>query len=238
MRKRRRGRGTILGVLLSLLAPGLVLAHSYPWVPGGVFVLAAVVFVYLPWRKKRAKEVALRKSGIDEIDSLSGEDFEAFLSLCFSEHGYKVQMTPKSGDFGADLILSKGGIDTVVQAKRWRQTVGIEAVQQVVAAKQYYKARNAMVITNSRYTAAAVRLARANNVTLWSREDLVLQFAAVDGASLIQKAPLVVSAPVDSTSNDLGCPRCGKDILARSGRLGKFYGCSGYPACRYTRDAT
>ncbi len=63
-----------------------------------------------------------------------------------------VKTTPKSGDFGADLVLSKDGVDTVVQAKRWNMVVGIEAVQQIVAAKQYYGARNAMVITNSEYT--------------------------------------------------------------------------------------
>ncbi|MBS3938707.1 MAG: topoisomerase DNA-binding C4 zinc finger domain-containing protein [Peptococcaceae bacterium] len=93
-----------------------------------------------------------------------------------------------------------------------------------------------MVITNSRFTKAAVNLARANGVTLWSREHLILQFAAVNGAALIHTPPVVISAP-DIQNPTTDCPRCGKDILARSGRLGKFYGCSGYPACRYTRDA-
>jgi len=218
-----------------MLGAGVILSH--PWIAGGLFVLAAVIFVYLPWRKKRAGEVALRKSGINEIDVLSGKDFEAFLSLCFREHGYKVQLTPKSSDFGADLILSKDGTDTVVQAKRWRQTVGIEAVQQVVAAKHYYGAGRAMVITNSKFTTAAFRLARANGVILWSREHLILQFAAVNGAALIHTPPVVISAP-DTQNPTTECPRCGKNILARSGRLGRFYGCSGYPACRYTRDAT
>jgi len=33
------------------------------------------------------------------------------------------------------------------------------------------------------------------------------------------------------------CPKCGKPLMAREGRRGKFLGCSGYPKCRYTRDA-
>jgi DNA topoisomerase-1 len=33
------------------------------------------------------------------------------------------------------------------------------------------------------------------------------------------------------------CPKCGKPLLAREGKRGKFLGCSGYPRCRYTRDA-
>ncbi len=32
------------------------------------------------------------------------------------------------------------------------------------------------------------------------------------------------------------CPECGKPLVVRSGRRGKFVGCSGYPKCRYVRD--
>jgi len=31
------------------------------------------------------------------------------------------------------------------------------------------------------------------------------------------------------------CPRCGKPLLLRTGRRGKFIGCSGFPKCRFTR---
>lgn len=31
------------------------------------------------------------------------------------------------------------------------------------------------------------------------------------------------------------CPQCGKNMIARDGRFGKFWGCSGYPKCRYTK---
>ncbi len=34
---------------------------------------------------------------------------------------------------------------------------------------------------------------------------------------------------------DEKCPECGKDLIIRWGRNGKFIGCSGYPDCRYTR---
>ncbi|MBI4637002.1 MAG: type I DNA topoisomerase, partial [Candidatus Rokubacteria bacterium] len=32
------------------------------------------------------------------------------------------------------------------------------------------------------------------------------------------------------------CPECGKPLLARRGRFGKFLACSAYPDCRYTRN--
>ncbi|MEQ6390627.1 NERD domain-containing protein [Bacillaceae bacterium S4-13-58] len=32
------------------------------------------------------------------------------------------------------------------------------------------------------------------------------------------------------------CPKCGKELVLRKGKYGDFYGCSGYPKCRYTRE--
>ena len=33
---------------------------------------------------------------------------------------------------------------------------------------------------------------------------------------------------------ELTCPQCGKELLIRMGRYGKFYACSGFPDCKYT----
>lgn len=33
------------------------------------------------------------------------------------------------------------------------------------------------------------------------------------------------------------CPVCGGVLVLRKGKFGMFYGCSGYPGCRYTRNA-
>jgi DNA topoisomerase-1 len=33
------------------------------------------------------------------------------------------------------------------------------------------------------------------------------------------------------------CPDCGEPLLERRGRFGKFFACSSYPDCKYTRDA-
>ena len=32
------------------------------------------------------------------------------------------------------------------------------------------------------------------------------------------------------------CPRCGGELTKRNGKFGPFYGCSNYPACRYTKN--
>ena len=33
------------------------------------------------------------------------------------------------------------------------------------------------------------------------------------------------------------CPRCGQMLVRRKGKFGEFWGCSGYPGCRYTENA-
>ncbi|MBR4760860.1 MAG: topoisomerase DNA-binding C4 zinc finger domain-containing protein [Lachnospiraceae bacterium] len=32
------------------------------------------------------------------------------------------------------------------------------------------------------------------------------------------------------------CPKCGSLLKKRNGKYGPFWGCSGYPDCRYTED--
>jgi len=37
---------------------------------------------------------------------------------------------------------------------------------------------------------------------------------------------------------DEECPECGKPLVVREGKRGKFIACTGYPKCKYTRDYT
>lgn len=58
---------------------------------------------------------------------------------------------------------------TIVQVKRYNKNVGIEAVQQIMAAKSFYGADKCAVATNQYFTSAAQKLAAANDVVLWDR---------------------------------------------------------------------
>jgi restriction system protein len=76
-------------------------------------------------------------------------------------------------DYGADLIIEKDGIRTVVQAKRWRVYVGEDAVREAYSAKNYYNCTEAMVVTNNNFSNMAWNLAKVNNVKLWNRPYLI-----------------------------------------------------------------
>lgn len=114
-----------------------------------------------------------RQINIHDVDGMSGRDFEIFLSNVFERKGYKVRLTPETGDQGADIILEKFGEITVVQAKNYSQTVGNSAVQQVVGSIKHYNAHRAMVVTNNYFTKSARELASSNGVILIDREKLL-----------------------------------------------------------------
>lgn len=115
---------------------------------------------------------SMRILSMQEIDKLSGREFELYLEKLFMGLGWFAKVTPASGDQGADLILMKFGKRTVVQAKHYKKPVDNKAVQQVVAAKAYYGCTTAMVVTNNYFTESAKRLATANKVDLWDRDRL------------------------------------------------------------------
>jgi restriction system protein len=194
------------------------------------------------WYERRR----LARAGMLEIDQMSGDEFERRLAVLFRTLGYSVTHTGKIGDWGADLVISKGGKRTVVQAKRYNKNVGVPAVQQAVTAKAKYDCTDAMVVTNSRFTAPARELARANAVELWDREQLIarlLQARPVAEQSPAPPAPVQVAAPaianvvVPVSNQPPACPRCGAPMVLRTARRGantgeQFYGCSTYPQCR------
>jgi restriction system protein len=138
----------------------------YVWLILGLVLVGKILF-YL-WEKQR-----LGKSGIGDIDSMDGKTFEKYLKVLFEKLGYKVERTKYIGDYGADLVANNNGVKTVIQAKRYKNKVGIKAVQEAVASKGYYNCDKAMVVTNSYFTNQARTLASRNKVELWDRKILV-----------------------------------------------------------------
>jgi restriction system protein len=175
-RRRRNRRDEGLGGIL-------VFGALFAWVKLGIvwtislLVIAAVLIAVIVVLRKRQREQPLLASGIADIDQLNGRQFEKRLAAHFRRQGYQVDLTPYQGDFGADLIIERDGVPTAIQAKRWKEYVGVGAVQEIVSAKAYYQCQHAMVVTNSAFTQAARQLAASNEVTLWDRRALIRELA-------------------------------------------------------------
>ncbi len=99
-------------------------------------------------------------------------DYEHHCALLLRRAGWDAQVTAASGDQGADVLARRNGAILVVQCKLYRGAVGNASVQQVSAARLHHRARFAAVVSNARYTAAAVALARTNDVHLLHHEEL------------------------------------------------------------------
>jgi restriction system protein len=138
----------------------------YVWLVLALILIGRLIFYLLEKQK-------LARSGIVDIDKMDGKTFEKYLKVFFEKLGYKVERTKYIGDYGADLVAINNGVKTVIQAKRYKNRVGIKAVQEAVASKGYYNCDKAMVVTNSYFTNQAKTLASRNKVELWDRKILV-----------------------------------------------------------------
>jgi restriction system protein len=140
-------------------------------------------------KKQREQEQWQRRYGMKqaaELRQLSGTEFEQYLTGLFHQHGYQVELTPASGDYGADLLLSKQGQRIAVQAKCYTGSVGVSAVQEALSGMAYYQCHGAWVITTGTYTTNAVELARKSNVRLLDSTELgklMMQVADNAGSS-------------------------------------------------------
>lgn len=174
-----------------------------------IFLVSFLVFYFPSFIYDQIMQNRLRRTGLNKIDTMPGAMFEQRLRVLFKDLGYKVELTKASNDYGADLILSKDGIRTVVQAKRYRKKVGIKAIQEAVAAKGPYKCDKAMVVTNSFYTKQAWNLAKANDVVLWNRKELI--HALLKVSEKISGTTTTVME-IAATTERYVCDMCGVEI--------------------------
>lgn len=184
------------------------------------FFISSFLLLNIYFAGKR-KKMYLNCS-LEDVDEMTGIEFETFLYYKFSKRGYRVKTTPVTGDYGADLILKRRKEKIVVQAKRYQRCVGIAAVQEVIGSIAFYGADEGMVVTNSFFTPNAYKLAKANDIVLWDRMKVIQEFLDLD----IPKG------------NNRYCPRCGRKLVYRNGKYGYFLGCTGYPSCNYTAPAS
>lgn len=97
-----------------------------------------------------------------------GYGYEKRVANSLERKGYtNVEVTPKSGDFGADILATDPyGNRICIQCKYYAHPVGVKAVQEVVSAKGKHGCTKSAVYTNSKFTRQAKELAFANEVDL------------------------------------------------------------------------
>jgi restriction system protein len=109
-----------------------------------------------------------------------GVEYESLCCQILQQAGWKASKTPGSGDQGADIIAENGEIKAVIQCKHYDSSVGNKAVQEVIAAKIYYGATHAVVVSNNTFTHSARSLAAGAGVILLHHDDLPSLLGAID----------------------------------------------------------
>jgi len=229
-----------MGLTLSIFA-----YQAAPWV--GLFVVA--VWVAAEVRKWQRRRLVDKQSGIDSIRNLSWREFEDLVGEAYRRQGFMVEFTgDPSGDGGVDLVLTKAGQTILVQCKQWKAfDVGVKPVRELLGVVASRKAHRGILVTSGRFTQGAVRFAEANPIELLDGPPLAKMIAGVQ-AGLTAQAPAsqtpVVSRPAPAVAPAASaplCPICNSSMARRTANKGPnagkpFWGCSGYPRCRGTRN--
>lgn len=112
-----------------------------------------------------------RNRRMGAMDEMDGHDFEYFCADLLEKQGFMdVEVTRGSGDFGVDILAEKEGVTYAVQCKRYQGPVGVDAVLQTYAGKDYYDRMVGAVMTNQYFTSPAMEAAEKLRILLWDRE--------------------------------------------------------------------
>lgn len=110
---------------------------------------------------------------IEQVDDMSGQVFETYVCHLLTNQGYKVKNIRATNDFGVDATATRDGHRTAIQIKRSDHPIDRSAVSDAIAGKKFYKCSQAMVVTNSRFTASAREFAAEVGCRLVEREELL-----------------------------------------------------------------
>ena len=128
---------------------------------GIILVLIGIIF----WLLFRGK-----KRDTDQFEEMEGHEFEYYCADLLKNKGFlEVEVTKGSGDYGVDILAEKDGITYAIQCKCYQAPVGIKAVQEAYAGRDYYDRMVGVVMTNQYFTSPAVDAARKLKILLWDR---------------------------------------------------------------------
>ncbi len=160
----------------SLQRAGLSAEYSYAISLGTV---AAAFFLFSGRKRIRARHLKRREARAERRErrrirnsyvlSLSPYEYEEYVAEELRQEGFTgVDTTPKSGDYGADVLAWDGDRKVCVQCKHYApdHPVGVKAVQEIYSAKDYYGCDDAYLYTTSDFTRAAVEMANQLGVIL------------------------------------------------------------------------
>lgn len=132
---------------------------------GIVVIVAVILIIVILLNKKKNRPLPM--------DEMEGHDFEYYCAGLLEEMGFlSVEVTKGSGDFGVDILAEKDGISYAFQCKCYDKPIGVKAVEEIYAGRDFYDRMVGVVMTNQYFTQPAVEMAKKLNIILWDRDYL------------------------------------------------------------------
>jgi restriction system protein len=199
-------------------------------------------------RETLIKDVAT-SSAANALDGVTWKEFEILVGEAFRLQGYQVTENHAGGpDGGIDVVLRKGNEKFFVQCKQWKAfSVGVKVVRELYGVMAAERAVGGFVVTSGQFTNDAEEFAKGRNVELIDGPKLMTMIRTAQAARKSSVAALkpampaaLTPAPAHATPS---CPVCSKAMVQRTAKKGAnagqaFWGCTGYPSCRGTRQAS
>ena len=143
---------------------------------GWASLLVGLAVASLSWRRSQSRKRLLeRQRGLDDLRSMSWQEFEQMVGECFRRQGYFVDETGQGGaDGGVDLYLRRGSERVLVQCKQWRTgRVGAPVVREMFGLMAHHSADRAKIVCCGGFTRDAVAFAKDKPIDLIGGEALL-----------------------------------------------------------------
>ena len=198
-----------------------------------LFYFVAELFpVFIDKMRKNKKFSAINsfnsdKDILEKLRKLKPAEFEDYIAFLFSKLGFITEKVGGSYDGGIDVIATKDGAKHYIQCKKYISSqVGVGAIRDFYGALTDKTAdEKGYFITTNKFTLEAEKFAETKLIEL------------IDGYKLLQYIKMAKMDNDEYFKKEIEvCPKCGGSLIERSGKYGKFFGCSNYPKCNFTKN--
>ncbi|GEM_PF-4679459 len=117
---------------------------------------------------KEKRDVELGKLKYTKFDwwmSLDPLDFEKEVARIYQKHGYRAQLTPRTGDRGVDIILTgQDNNKVIVQCKAKQSYVGPATVRELIGTMHDWQVTKAVLVSLNSFSSEARQLGEKHNI--------------------------------------------------------------------------
>ena len=145
------------------------------------FIVALILTIHIIILIKYINKVFPYSATIEKIRWMIGDatptELENIIANMYGRLGYRIiEVTPPSGDRGADIVLKRKNIKYVVQVKKYSQEnkVGTPDLQKLQGAKEEYRTNGMKIVTTGFFSSFALDYAHRHRIETIDGDELLI----------------------------------------------------------------